>query len=358
MIESQSGLESPSQGELPVILNPLHYPAWDSLLAGHPEACFFHTYAWASVLHDTYGHVPVYFCRFEERQLHEMLPVMEVSSRWTGRRGVSLPFTDFCPPLTGSTRGLDHLYHMATDHGQRHGWRSLECRGNWYGFLGVAPSLVFNGHVLELERGEDLLFKSMDGAMRRSIRKADAAGLKVEFGETVSSMETFFDLHCRTRRRHGLPPQPWSFFENIARHVLARGHGFVAIARLEKRPLAAAVFFHHGTQVIYKFGASDFRFQRLRPNNLLMWESVKKCAYERFARMHLGRTSLANEGLRRFKLSLGAIEEEISYFKYAFKSGRFVTDVDRSEGWVNRLFRCLPLGILRLAGRALYPHLA
>jgi hypothetical protein len=140
--------------------------------------------------------------------------------------------------------------------------------------------------------------------------------------------------------------------------VLGHGHGFVATARVGKRPVAAAVFFHHGAQVLYKFGASDFRFQHLRPNNLMMWEAIKKCAHERFARMHLGRTSLFNDGLRRFKLSLGAFEERISYFKYGFKSGTFVTDVDRSEGWVNRLFRCLPLGILRLAGRALYPHLA
>ena len=287
-----------------------------------------------------------------------MLPVMEISSRWTGRRGVALPFTDFCPPLARSTDELNHLYQLATEHGRKHGWRSLECRGNDYSFLKAGPSLEFHGHTLELEHGEDRLFKSLDASMRRSVRKAEAAGVKVEFGDTMSAMQTFFGLHCRTRRRHGLPPQPWSFFENIGRHVLARGHGFVATARLENRPLACAVFFHHGHQVLYKFGASDFRFQHLRPNNLMMWESIKKCANQHFAQMHLGRTSLANEGLRRFKLGLGAHEEKISYFKYAFKSETFVTDVDRSEGWVNRLFRFLPLGMLRLAGRALYPHLA
>jgi hypothetical protein len=359
MLESQtSRAASSAPAERPVVLNPLDYPAWDSLLATHREAGFFHSYAWARVLHDTYGHEPIYFCTFEERQLQEMVPVMEVSSRWTGRRGVALPFTDFSPPLGRSTKNLDHLYKLAAEHGRERGWRSLECRGNGYGFLKAAPSLEFHGHTLELERGEDQLFKSLEGSMRRSVRKAEAAGVKVEFGDTMSAMQSFFDLHCRTRRRHGVPPQPWNFFENIAKHVLARGHGFVATARLEKRPLASAVFFHYGPQVLYKFGASDFRFQQLRPNNLMMWEAIKKCANQHFAQMHLGRTSLANEGLRRFKLGLGAREEKISYYKYAFKPGAFVTDVDRSEGWVNRVFRFLPLGMLRLAGRALYPHLA
>jgi len=48
------------------------------------------------VLRETYGHVPLYAARFAGGQLEGLLPLMEVSSPFTGRRGVSLPFTDFC----------------------------------------------------------------------------------------------------------------------------------------------------------------------------------------------------------------------------------------------------------------------
>src|SRR6267378_7660562 len=78
------------------IVNPIEYPDWDSLVAKHSDSSFFHTAAWARVLHETYGHTQWYFCRITEGGLEALLPVMEVSSRWTGRRGVSLPFTDFC----------------------------------------------------------------------------------------------------------------------------------------------------------------------------------------------------------------------------------------------------------------------
>jgi len=74
--------------------------------------------------------------------------------------------------------------------------------------------------------------------------------------------------------------------------------------------------------------------------------------------LHLGRTSLANEGLRRFKLSLGASEEAVRYCRYDFSSKRFVSDVDRAEGWFNPVFARLPLPLLRLTGRILYPHLS
>ena len=125
-----------------------------------------------------------------------------------------------------------------------------------------------------------------------------------------------------------------------------------------QRPVAAAVFFHHGRHALYKFGASDFSFQQLRPNNLLMWESIKRCAMQGQAQLHFGRTSLANEGLRRFKLGFGAHEERIEYRKFDFGKQTFVADTDRAEGWFNRMFRRMPLPLLRFAGKILYPHLA
>ncbi len=76
------------------------------------------------------------------------------------------------------------------------------------------------------------------------------------------------------------------------------------------------------------------------------------------ATLNLGRTSLSNEGLRRFKLGLGAVEHETRYMKYDFSAEQFVKDTDRAEGWQNRVFARLPLPALRLAGAVLYPHLS
>ena len=106
--------------------------------------------------------------------------------------------------------------------------------------------------------------------------------------------------------------------------MLAKGHGFVSLAWRADQPVAAAVFLHHGREAVYKFGASDYAFQGLRPNNLVLWESMKKCATAGLTRLHLGRTSLHQEGLRRFKLGFGAVEEQVDYFKYDFRKQAFV----------------------------------
>jgi hypothetical protein len=111
-----------------VLVNPLDHPGWDAQLAAHTGAWFFHGTAWARVLLETYRHVPVFAARFKDGQLRSVLPLMEVSSPWTGRRGVSLPFTDFCFPLRTEDQDEGDLYKMAMEQGRARRWRYLEFR--------------------------------------------------------------------------------------------------------------------------------------------------------------------------------------------------------------------------------------
>src|SRR5581483_9294617 len=226
------------QKEQTVVLDPLTYPRWDSLVAAHPGSSFFHGSAWARVLQETYGHRPFYFCRLADGQLKELLPIMEVSSLWTGRRGVSLPFTDFCAPLRSGEDDGAPLHNLAMEKGRERKWTYLECKSAHHEWPGSAPALVFYGHVIDLQRSQQAILDGFQGATRRSLRKAEAAGLEITFGNSLESMRTFYALHNLTRPRHGLPPQQFRFFENIARHVLHLGHGFIVTARVGKRAVA------------------------------------------------------------------------------------------------------------------------
>jgi CelD/BcsL family acetyltransferase involved in cellulose biosynthesis len=339
-------------------INPLLYPGWDALVEANAESSFFHRTAWARVLHETYGHQPIYFCRFVDGQLDELLPIMEISRPWMGRRGVSLPFTDVCVSLQGAKQDRVALYELAMEHGRYRRWQSLESRSNNHDCQGASPSLAFYGHTIDLRPGQEALFRSFHSAVRRGIRKAVRTGVRVEFDDRVESIQTFYALHRMTRRRHGLPPQPVRFFESIGQYALTQGHGFVATAFWEDKPLASAIFFLHRRKAIYKFGASDHDFQDLRPNNILMWQAIKRCVDYGFESLHLGRTSLANEGLRRFKLGFGAREDRIEYYKYDFAKQTYVSEVDHTTGWFNWAFRRMPLPVLQLAGELLYPHLS
>jgi lipid II:glycine glycyltransferase (peptidoglycan interpeptide bridge formation enzyme) len=211
---------------------------------------------------------------------------------------------------------------------------------------------------LNLFADVDFLFSKLQSPVRRAIRKAEKSQVTVETSQSLDAVRAYYSLHCRTRRQHGLPPQPFRFFRHIQEQVLTHNHGVVVTARYGGRPIASAVFFHAGAEAIYKFGASDKRFHELRANNLVMWEAIKRYASRGFKILDFGRTSLADEGLRRYKLGWGVDEYRINYYRYDLRRESFVAGADKAHGWHNRLFRALPLFLARLTGAVLYRHVA
>jgi lipid II:glycine glycyltransferase (peptidoglycan interpeptide bridge formation enzyme) len=337
-------------------INPLCDPDWDQLVVSHPDFSFFHSAAWAKVLSKTYGHEPVYL-RFSQRgEMVALVPMMEVRSPLTGHRGVCLPFTDFCGPLmfgADYSAAVEKLSEVAWERK----WKYFEVRGGKTSDGSATPALTFYGHSLDLRRGPEDLLTRVRSSARRALRKAERSGLSVQVIRTRESVVEFYRLHVQTRRRHGLPPQPISFFQNIYDEVIKPGLGFVAIANSGSRSVAAAVFFSFGKSAVYKFGASDQRFQDLRGNNLVMWEAIRFLAQNGAETLHFGRTSLENDGLRRFKLAWGAKEETIAYFKFDTMAGEWVARRDSASGFHEAIFGRLPSALNRLAGTIIYPHL-
>ena len=340
------------------VADPTNEPEWDKKISEFPEATPFHSSAWCRVLKSTYGFRPCYVAMEGDEKLCGVLPLMEADNRPKGRRGISLPFTDECSALFNEPLLVDQLIESATAEGMRRQWNYLECRGTRNGSAGRRPSLLFHGHSVDLEAGEKELFKRFDNAAQRAIRKATRSGLTIEITTSLEGVRSFFGLHCKTRRKHGAPPQSFAFFENIYREILKPGRGFVAVASLGARPVSAAIFFYFGKRAIYKFGASDERFQHLRGNNLVMWEAIRWLANRGFSKLDLGRTSIGNEGLRRFKLSVGASESLVEYWKYDFRESEFVEDRDQASGWHTPLLSLLPVFVLRGVGKLMYRHLA
>lgn len=339
-------------------INPAEDSNWNTLLAAQPKRSFFHTAEWAKVLTDTYGYTPVYFGAGGAGGRHDWLPLMEVDSWLTGRRGIGLPFTDDCAPLCADAGTFQKLFRDAVEFGKSRRWKYIEFRGGRELLHEVPASLSFYGHRLDLTAGEAGLFARLESSVRRAIRKAEKTGVTVEVLQSQEAVRIFYALQCQTRKRHGLPPQPFQFFLNIHRHILSQNRGIVVLASHQGRPVAGSVYFNFGGQAIYKFGASDETCQELRGPNLVMWTAIKECVRRGAKRLDLGRTSMSNEGLRKFKLGWGAAEHKIEYVKFDLRKNAFVTDADGTSGWHTPVFRRLPGFLSRAAGAVIYRHWA
>jgi lipid II:glycine glycyltransferase (peptidoglycan interpeptide bridge formation enzyme) len=205
--------------------------------------------------------------------------------------------------------------------------------------------------------GREALISNFSSSVQRAVRKAERSGLTVSIQSSPDAMAQFYKLHVRTRRRHGAPPQPRSFFINIQRHLISAGFGFIVLVECQKDPIAAAMFFKLGRHAVYKFGASDERLQELRANNLAMFEAIRYLAEGGAEVLHFGRTDKENKGLRRFKLSWGATEEEIGYAHFEMASESWKHARDNRSTLHQHIFRALPASLNRLAGAMIYPHL-
>jgi hypothetical protein len=339
------------------VINPLDIPNWDEQILSLPGYSFFHSATWARVLFESYGYHPLYFTIFDGQAIKACLPVMGVKSFITGKRGVSLPFTDRCEPLASDPAQFDALIAQAKEYSERQGWKYLELRGGATFLNGTGPSTSYLGHTLDLTVGADRLFSDLRDSTRRNIRRAEKEGVEIVISATMDTMMAFCKLNRMTRKHHGLPPQPFIFFSAVREHVLLKALGFVVVASYRAKPVAAAVFFHLGRKALYKYGASDLKNQSVRANNLVLWKGIEhlsKCGFESLC---FGRTDIDHDGLRRFKNGWCPQEYPINYFRYDLRKNKFVVEPHHLNGCNKMIFGKLPISVLNLIGNLTYRHM-
>ena len=338
------------------MVSPLEDAGWDERIRSFDEATVFHSAGWARSLAEAYNHRPRYLVWREGRSERALGPVMECGS-WLERRcGVSLPFTDACPLLTHSHGPTcSDMLAAALKVGEERRWSFYQWNTSEV-VPNLEPSVTYRAHRINLSPGGDALFAGMEGATRRSVKKAQAHHVSVEFLEGETGASEYYRLHCLTRRRHGQPPQPWRFFEALGRNVLVKDRGFVAVARFEGRIVAAAVFLTFGANAAYKYAAYDERFQHCRAGNLVVWEGIRRLVAGGYRVLDLGRTSFDNDGLRRFKLGWGAEERLLFSFRVRVPDGTVIPLRDSAHAWHTKILRRLPVPLLRLAGEIIYPY--
>jgi hypothetical protein len=338
------------------VVNPLEWPAWDDELLLLENHSIFHSTHWARVLVEAYGYKPVYFAAMENGRLKGVIPLMEVRSVLTGRRGVSLPFTDFCDLLATDGPNLRELNETLIRYGKTTGWRSIEWRGGGELFRNERISKYFYRHTVFLAGEERELQSRLRSSTRRNISKARKEGVEVKVSRSFDAVVAFSRLNCLTRRHHGLPPQPMHFFRKVFEHIISRDQGLVALGLYKDRVISACMYFHFGKNAIYKYGASDRRFLNLRPNNLVMWEALRWYQSRGFSSISLGRSEPENTGLLQFKRGWNAKEDYLPYHRLNLTHNQFVEKRGHANGIATRMMRVAPLPLLRFLGAVLYRH--
>jgi hypothetical protein len=354
----------PARRETVYRIDPLRDARWPAFVDRHPRSSVFHTRPWLESLHRTYGFQPVVYTTSPPgAELENGMAFSRVTSWITGRRLISLPFSDHCEPLVDGAADLPSLANALAEAIRTERLRYIEVRARLPLDSATESCLstrTYCFHELDLRPDLDSLFaKFHKSSTQRKILRAEREGLGYECGRSQALLNAFWDLLLITRRRHGLPPQPRAWFQNL---IDCFGDALqIRVAFQARQPAAAILTIRHKYSLVYKYVCSDTHLNHLGGTQLLFWRSIQEARGEGLLAFDLGRSDSDNPGLITFKDRLGATRSTLTYSRFSPSpdSGAFGT---AGAGWAgriaSRLAPRLPDRLLRLAGSVLYKHIA
>jgi CelD/BcsL family acetyltransferase involved in cellulose biosynthesis len=328
---------------------------WLEFVSSSPNALPYHHPAWAEVFAECYG-----FRTFalavvdEDGRISAGLPVAEVGVPFRGRRWVSLPFTDFLPPLSEDDDALGRLVEEVSSQRERAGVRAVELRAE-VNLPGVHPVGESFAHALRLQADPQAVFETFKKSqVQGAIQKAEREGVEVRRAETPRDLtRVFFALHAETRRRHGVPVQPRRFFDLLWTRIVEPGLGYVLLAEVDGRTIAGAVFLDWNGTVVYKYSAARREDSRYRPTNLILWTAIREACEQHGHTFDFGRTEAGNEGLRAFKRGWGTEERRLIYTAIGDQAP---ASSERSSPLLEAIIRRSPTFVARSLGAIFYRY--
>jgi hypothetical protein len=336
-------------------VDPIYDDRWQALVNEHPASSIFHTTGWLRALQSAYGYEPVVYTTCGPGHAIASGTVFcKISSWLTGRRLVSLPFSDHCDPLVeGPTELTDVLLGIRK---KMNGKAYCELRP-----LQTVPAIsdIFGEsdqyfwHAIDLRPSLDVIFRKLHNSVQRNIRRAEREALTYEEGNSEQLLKQFYKLVVETRRRQHLPPQPIKWFRSLIANLGSNLQ--IRIASKDGVPIASILTLTHKKIITYKYGCSDAKMHKLGGMTLLFWNTIQQAKSADYETMDLGRSDTNNHGLAAFKEHLGGVRSNLVYWRYPNRPR--VHQSSMRKVVVERIIDSAPDGVLTAAGNLLYRHM-
>jgi hypothetical protein len=339
-------------------VDPLNDPRWPVFVQSHPKSSVFHSLCWLRALRNVYGYetVAVTTCPPSAR-LTNGLVFCRIHSWLTGKRLVSLPFSDHCDPLFDRLHELDSALSYLRQQVDRRTWQHLEIRPLFprpNGYSAMGRGCTYQVHCLDLRPSIGELLQGFHrSCVQRKIRRAEREKLQYEEGLSEDLLQRFYRLLVMTRRRQHLPPQPLNWFRGL---IDSFGKDLqIRVASKDGVPVASIITLFHKKSVIYKYGCSNAVLNKLGGTALLFWKTIQDAKCGGLEELEMGRSEMDNVGLIGFKERWGASQTPVSYWNYP--AGRESVPAVWQKKLSRYVVSTVPGWMLEGVGRVLYIHL-
>jgi Acetyltransferase (GNAT) domain len=336
---------------------------WSEFINRHQHGSIFHTPAWLTALHRTYGYKPfVLTTTPPDEELKNGVVFCRINSWLTGKRVVSVPFSDHCQPLVDNQADFEEILAWLQDSVDRESWKYVELRPAFTDEVGLQAlgalqkDEAFYLQVLDIRPDLNTLFHNFHkSCVQRKIHRAEREQLTCEESQSEVVLKKFYSLLLLTRRRHQLPPQPYAWFRNLVACLGASAT--VRVASKDKQPVASILTIQHKNSLVYKYGCSDARFNNLGGTALLFWKAIQDGKRHGAERYDLGRSEIDNRGLTGFKENWGAISLPLRYYRMVSGKAAPAARSSLQTRIAKSVFAKMPDSLLTATGSLLYRHI-
>ncbi len=170
--------------------------------------------------------------------------------------------------------------------------------------------------MLDLSSTEEDLLKNARKTTRQSIRKAEEAGMTVEFTTDQNSLDAFWKVYETTVARQQFTPFSRRYLETECEAFAKTSNLLIAVGRIQDTIVSAAIVtLAHGS-AFYHHGASDqSHFPKVPAAHLLQWRIIQEAKrhgskfYNFWGIVPESATNHPWHGLSLFKRGFGGFEE-------------------------------------------------
>lgn len=343
------------------IIDPCVDQRWDEFVKDHPWGWIVHLSGWKKVLESTFPHMRGhYFALIDEETdtIKAGLPVYEVRSWLTGNRLVSIPFATLSDPLISEKEHFTTLVDEVLNYAKKINIATINIRlfqsCDIISNMGENISKPYKTHQLQIQNDPEKTKKTFSRNVRKIIKTFENSALTLRLSNNETDLLIFHHLYSKTRKRLGLPTQPYMLLKYLFQIYSPQNHISLLIVEIAGKPIGGLIVFKYKNRVSSEFLASEFEYRQMNTDHFLYWNAIRIACEDGYKIYDFGRTATNNSSLADFKRRWGTTEFALPQYH---NPKNYKIDDPPAFKLAKNLFKNVPAPLFQALSRFCYHHL-
>ncbi|MES1930696.1 FemAB-like protein [Salinisphaera dokdonensis CL-ES53] len=287
---------------------------WDAFVKATPEATFFHTCGWRTVIESAFGHRCHYLYAERDGRIEGVLPLAHVRSRLFSNALVSTPFCVYGGVVAASASARSALEEAACELARTLKVDHLELREAQPGPADWPRKQLYYTFRKPIENDEQANLAAIPRKQRAVIRKSLDSGLDFQIDRDT---ERLYDLYALSLRDLGTPvfgPRYMALLKTVfgsACEIMTVTRGTEAIT--------SVLSFYFRDEVLPYYAGAHSSARELKANDYMYWQLMNRAAGRGVRMFDFGRSKM-DTGPFQFKRHWGFEPQPLSYAYYLVRA--------------------------------------